>query len=194
MAIKPSEEQIWRRDYSQAGKNFSFPRENIYDFVFDENKSRKDNIAIQYEGKKIKFGELFDKVEERTEFFKSKNVKDDDIITMTTLLTPDFIYDFYALGRLNAVSNLIDPRTSIEGIKKYIGEANSKLFITNDLFLEKLASAIDSDDFEIVINSLFNNSKRLEYPLNMISVLTALKAKLLERKDSRYVRYQKNTS
>ena len=121
MAIKPSEEQVWRKDYTEAGKNFSFPKNmNVYDLVYEENRKRKDNIAIEYEGKNIRFGDFFDKVDERTDYFKSLGVKPNDIVTMATLSTPNFIYDFYSLGRLGAVSNLIDPRTNIEGIKHYI--------------------------------------------------------------------------
>ena len=187
--LKPSEEKIWQKEYSEEGKNFSFPKMNIYDLVYEENRNRKDYIALEYEGNQIRYGDFFDKVEERTDFFQSKNVADNEVVTISSLLTPDFVYDFYALGRLNAISNLIDPRTSVEGIKKYIDEANSRLFISNDLFLGKLKEAIDKEDFEVVVNSLFSGAKNLEYPLNAVSILTGIKSKLMQIKDSRYTTY-----
>ena len=192
MAIKPSEEQVWRKDYTEAGKNFSFPKNmNVYDLVYEENRKRKDNIAIEYEGKNIRFGDFFDKVDERTDYFKSLGVKPNDIVTMATLSTPNFIYDFYSLGRLGAVSNLIDPRTNIEGIKHYIDEAGSDIIIFNDLFIDKILKAIDDGDYKLISNSLFGDSRLLETPLNIVSVLTGLKSELLRMKDSRIIKYPK---
>lgn len=190
--LKPSEERIWEKYYTEKGKNFKYPKENIYDVVFEENRNRKDYIALEYEGNSIRYGDFFDKVDQRTEFFKSKNVTDNDIVTIASLLTPDFVYDFYALGRLNAISNLIDPRTSVEGIKDYIKEADSKLVISNDLFLDKIKDLMDSENFEVIVNSLFSNSKNLEYPLNMVSLLTGIKSKLMQIKDNRYINYTDN--
>ena len=57
MAIKPSEEQVWKKYYPEEALNFDYPKINIYDAVYEENKNRKDAIAIEYEGKEIRYGE-----------------------------------------------------------------------------------------------------------------------------------------
>ena len=126
---KPSEERIWEKYYPESAKNFCFPKMKTFDLVYEENKNRKDSIALEYEGKEICYGEYFDRVEEKTDYFKSKGIKENDIVTVSMLMTPEFVYDWYALGRLNAISNLIDPRTSVQGIRQYLEEAESKYIL-----------------------------------------------------------------
>ena len=191
--LNPSEEMVWTKYYNDKGLNFDYPKNmNIYDLVYEENKNRKDNIALEYEGKKIRFGDYFDKVEERIEFYNSKKLQPQEAVTIASLLTPDFVYDFYAIAKLHGMTNLIDPRTRVEGIKDYISEADSRIIVANDLFLDKMLEALDHGDYEIVVNSLFGDSKHLEFPLNAVSVLTGLKAKLLKLKYDNIQNYPKH--
>ncbi len=188
---RPSIERPWEKYYNENGKNYSFPKMNVFDFVYEENKDRADLIALEYEENKISFKEFFDKVNERTALYQSMNIQPGEIVTMATLLTPDFVYDFYALARLNAISNLIDPRTSVEGIKEYLDEAESKLIITNNLFIDKIRSAIGDGDYKVISTSLFNGAKKLEFPLNLASIAFGVKADICMKSDKRVSKYSK---
>ena len=158
----PSIERRWEKYYPKEAKDFYYPKMNIYDLVYEENRNRKDNIAIEYEENYICFGEFFDKVDEKTEFLKNKGIKENDIVTMSMLMSPEFIYDWYALGRINAISNLIDPRTSIDGIKNYLNEAESRYIINTNIFLPKIIKALDKDiDYQILNYSLNKMKKSL---------------------------------
>ncbi len=66
----------------------------------------------------------------------------DTAITISMLMSPEFVYDWYALGRINAISNLIDPRTSVDGIRHYLEEAESQFVLSTDLFSGKIKKAI----------------------------------------------------
>ena len=65
LKLKPSEEMVWNKFYPEEAKNFDFPKMKAYDLVYEENRNRKDNIALEYEGNKITYGDFFDKVDEK---------------------------------------------------------------------------------------------------------------------------------
>lgn len=192
--LKPSEERRWEKYYPENVKNFDFPRMKTYDLVYEENKNRKDNIALEYEGTNISYGEFFDKVEEKTEFFQDLGVKENDIVTCSMLMSPEFVYDWYALGRLNAISNLIDPRTSANGIKEYLDEAKSSVVINTDIFTSKLKEAITTQDIKVINYSLNNSATKMPLLLGGISLATGLYSSILGRKDNRFINYQDNLS
>ena len=186
--LKPSEEKRWEKYYPEDAKKFSFPKMKTYDLVYEENRNRKDNVALEYEGTNISYGEFFDKVEEKTEFFQKK-VQANDIVTFSMLMSPEFVYDWYALGRLNAVSNLIDPRTSADGIKKYIKEAESKIVINKDIFSPNLKEAIENNAISIVNYSLKDSATKMPFVLGGISLVTGIYSDILAKKDKRFIKY-----
>lgn len=184
--LKPSEERVWEKYYPEEAKNFSFPKMKAYDLVYEENRNRKDAIALEYEGTEIRYGDFFDKVEEKTEYFADKKISPDDIVTVSMLMSPEFVYDWYALGRLNAVSNLIDPRTSPEGIRQYLQEAEGKNILNNDLFTSKIKKAIENDPYNIIDYSLSDYATKMPIVLGTISNITGLLSKMNAKKDSRF--------
>lgn len=192
--LKPSEEMRWKKYYPEEAKDFDYPRMKIYDLVYEENRNKKDNIALEYEGTEIKYGELFDKVDEKTEYFLSKGVKPEDIVTFSMLMTPEFVYDWYALSRINAVTNLIDPRTSAAGIKEYLLEADSNLVLNTSIFTNKLKDAIENDDIEVVNYSLKDSATKLPFLLGTVSNITDFTTSLLMKKDVRFQKYDNSLS
>ena len=44
-------------------------------------------------------------------------------------MTPEVVYTFYAADLLGATLNLVDPRSSAEGIREYIEEVASRMLI-----------------------------------------------------------------
>lgn len=187
MKIKPSDEMIWKKYYPEEALNFDYPKLNIYDAVYEENRNRLDSIAIEYEGNNIRYGDFFDKTEETIEKLKSKNVSKDDIVTMSMLMCPEFIYYWYALAKMNAISNPIDPRTSPEGIRHYIEEAESDLIINNNLFTGKIIKAIGSDEkYKVLNSSLSTYSDKMPFVMGTLSGLMALRCESLSKKDSRF--------
>ena len=158
-----------------------------YDLIFEENRNRKDTIAIEYEGNEICYGELFDKIEERTEFLNSKGIKPNEVVTVTMLMSPEFIYDWYALGRLNAVSDLIDPRTTKSGIKHYLEEDEARYILNTDIFTPKvLMAARKNKDIEIMNYSLSKSGEKMSFELGAISTVTGALSKAVSVFDKRF--------
>ena len=193
--MKPSEEKIWKMYYPEEAKDFDYPRMKTFDLVYEENKNRKDATALEYEGTEIRYGEFFDKVEEKTELFSSKGIKENDVVTVSMLMTPEFVYDWYALGRINAVSNLIDPRTSYDGIKKYLEEAESKYILNTDIFLPKVVKAMGEEEAYNLINySMGTSAKKMPFVLGTLSNVMDKYGEILAKKDNRIENYKDNHS
>lgn len=187
--LRPSQEMIWKKYYPEEALNFDFPKMKIYDAVYEENRKKKDNVALEYEGTEIRYGDFFDKVEEKTEFFLSKGVEPGEVVTFTMLMSPEFVYDWYALSRIGAISNLIDPRTSVAGIREYIKEADSKMILNTGIFTSKVKSAIEDDNIEVINYSLRDSAKKLPLLLGTVSNITDFTTSLLAKNDIRFQKY-----
>ncbi len=70
---------------------------------------------------------------------------------MATVTIPETIYTLYALNRLGAIPNMVDPRTSVEGIKDYIEEVHSKFVVCLDPAYPKIEEAVKGTTVEKII-------------------------------------------
>ena len=123
----------------------------MFKYLWDNNKEYLDNIALNYFNRRITYGEMFVNIKKAAKAFYALGVRAGDIVVMATVTTPETIYAFYGLNRLGAVSNMVDPRTSEEGIRDYIKEVNAKFVLTIDVALPKIRTAIKGTIVEKVI-------------------------------------------
>lgn len=126
MSGYPSIDKPWLKYYSEDAINAPLPQCTIYEYLWENNKENLNDIALSYFDREITYSEMFENIDKAVNAFWALGVRPEDIVVMTTVTTPETIYAFYALNRLGAISNMIDPRTSTEGIKQYIEEGNSK--------------------------------------------------------------------
>ncbi|MBQ9868618.1 MAG: acyl--CoA ligase [Ruminococcus sp.] len=147
----PSIDKPWLKYYSADAINAKLPECTIYKYLWDNNKDYLDNIALNYFDRKITYGEMFVNIKKAAKAFYALGVRAGDIVVMTTVTTPETIYAFYGLNRLGAISNMVDPRTSEEGIRDYIKEVNAKFVLTIDVALPKIRTAIKGTKVEKVL-------------------------------------------
>lgn len=166
----PSVDKPWLKYYSEEAINTPLPECTAYDYLYENNKDHLDDIAIIYFDRIITYGELFKNIEKTAKAFSALGVKSGDIIVMSTVTTPETIYAFYALNRLHAVSNMVDPRTNTEGIKNYISEVNATLVLTIDVALPKIEKAIIGTNVQqIVVTSPANSLPQPKKALFLLS-------------------------
>ncbi len=147
----PSIDKPWLKYYSEEAIKAPLFEGTTYDYLWESNKDYPDNIALSYFGRKIRFRELFANIEATTAAFAAVGVKRGDVVVVSTVTTPETIYAFYALNRLGAISNMVDPRTSIEGIHNYIEEVDSKIVITIDIAYPKIQKSVCGTSVEKII-------------------------------------------
>lgn len=147
----PSIDKPWLKYYSEEAINAPLPKCTIYEYLWENNKDHLDDVALNYFDRKITYGELFENIEKAAKAFSALGVKAGDIVVLATVTTPETIYAFYGLNRLGAISNMVDPRTSAEGIKHYISEVDAKLVLTIDAALPKIEKAIVGTNVQRII-------------------------------------------
>ena len=138
----PSIDKPWLKYYNKEAINAPLPKCKAYDYVVEKNRNNKDLTAINYYNNKISFEKMFVWIEKTAKAFSAIGISKGDIVALVSVTIPETIYSFYALNRIGAISNMIDPRTSIEGIRNYILEVNAHTVIVLDLVYERILSAI----------------------------------------------------
>ncbi len=138
----PSIDKPWLKYYSEEAINAKLPECTIYKYLWQNNKDHLNDTALNYFDRKITYGEMFVNIKKAAKAFSALGVKEGDIVVMTTVTTPETIYAFYGLNRLGAISNMVDPRTSEEGIRDYIKEVNAEYVLTIDAALPKIKKAV----------------------------------------------------
>ena len=147
----PSIDKPWLKYYSQEAKKRKLPKCLIYEYMKERNKNNMAGIAIEYLGRRITYKELFDNLEQTAKAFAELGVKSEDIVVVITITTPETVYMLYALNLLGAVPNMVDPRTSIEGIKEYINEVNARFVVALELAYPKVEKAIEGTPVDKIV-------------------------------------------
>jgi len=138
--MKPSEEKVWLKYYSDEAKNAPLPKKTAYDYMISENKDRLHEPALHYYGADITFKELQRRVDECANAFAAVGVKEGDIVSFVSVAVPETIAAVYALNKIGAAANTIDPRMDIESIKRMVLGSGSRILITIDLAYPKVAA------------------------------------------------------
>lgn len=150
--VKISEEKVWMKYYSEESKNAPMPRCKAYDYILERNKDRLDAPALHYYGRDISFRELMSRVDDAANAFTALGVKEGDIVSFLSVAIPETIASVYALNRIGATANTIDPRMDIESICRMIQSSGSRILVVIDMAFPKV-KAIQSrinQDFIIV--------------------------------------------
>lgn len=147
----PSIDKPWMKYYSETVINAPLPKCTMYDYLRNNNLGYESRIAFNYFDNKITYGTLFKNILQAAKAFAAVDIKQGDVVTICSVSTPETFYAFYALNYLGAVSNMIDPRTSIEGIREYILEAKSKIVLCIDVALQKIAEAVKGTEVKELV-------------------------------------------
>ncbi len=147
----PSIDKPWLKYYSEEAINAPLPECTIYDYMWNNNKDHLSNIALNYFDRKITYKELFDNIEKAAKAFSAMGVKCGDIVVTATVTTPETVYILYALNRIGAIPNMVDPRTAVEGIREYIKEVNAEYVITLEVAYPKIAKAIEGTSVKKIL-------------------------------------------
>ena len=147
----PSIDKPWLKYYSEEAISAPLPECTIYEYMKKQNQNNLNNVAINYFDKKISYMELFDNIQKVASAFTELGVKSGDIVVITTITTPETVYILYALNYIGAVPNMVDPRTSVDGIKEYIHEVDARFIIALELVYPKVEKAIKGTKVEKII-------------------------------------------
>lgn len=151
----PSIDKPWLKYYPEGAHEVPIPKKTAWQFVFDKQKGNGRNIAFRYLGKKINYASFFASVEVCAKALKAIGVKNGDVVTLALPTAPETVYLFYALNRIGAVSNAMDPRLKCADFLCSIKETNSKYIFATDMSISELSGITDENEITIIQVSPF---------------------------------------
>lgn len=171
----PSIDKPWLKFYSEDAINTKIPECSAYELLFESNKTCTDDIALNYYGHKITYKTLFNKIDQTACAFYALGIREGDTVALCMVNMPETVYALYALNRLGAVANLIDPRTNEDGLRHYINECSAKVVLTVDIAYPIIKMAVrDTDVCHVIVTPLSNSLpgiKRVAYRLKHKPIL-----------------------
>lgn len=149
---KPSIDKPWQQHFSQQAIDFKLDNETIYNYMLKNAKKMQNACAIRYFDTKISYNTLLAKIESTAKAFKNMGIEKGDIVTALLPSSPEAVYTIYALNRLGAIINPIDPRIKEDKLIKCLKEINPKLIVTLDLCSELISNASKNLNIDKIVS------------------------------------------
>ena len=120
MKAKASTAKPWLKFYTEEALNAKLPEETLYEHVLKNNEYHRGNIAINYFGNKISYGEFLDTADVCAASFAELGIKTGDMVACCSATIPELAFALYGLNKLGAAMVALDPRRSPSEIKQFI--------------------------------------------------------------------------
>ena len=124
---------------------------NIYEYMYKCNKSNLDRIAINYYGRTYTYKELIININNVANKFRALGIKENDVISICMPSTPETIFSIYALNKIGAICDMIDPRSNPEQMEYYLSQNNSKILILCTNYYKGLKKCLDTANLKNII-------------------------------------------
>ena len=138
----PSIDKPWLKYYSEKAIAQDIPETKMYDYLSGCFIGHEKNFCLEYFGTKITYQNFIKEIENVAKAFIAFGVVEGEIVSIVAPTTPESIYSVYALNRIGAIANLIDPRLCVENIKEKI--ACSKYIVALDMISDKMENGLVS--------------------------------------------------
>jgi len=128
----PSIDKPWLKYYPDDSIDASLPEHTLYEYLWENNKNYPHDIALEYLGAKITYGDLFSHIDECEKSLTALNVQQGEIVTVALPSIPEALYMVYALNKMGAVANMIHPLAGEKEILHYLNEVGSEVAVIFD--------------------------------------------------------------
>lgn len=153
----------WERFYEGIEKRSIFLDTTPYQGLVENNVNHAKEIALEYFGTNITFGNLIKNIDLVARSMEVYGVKKGDFVTICSTTTPEVVYAFYAVSKIGAVANVISPFYAPEELMARINECGSKFIIMVDDFYPKFKEALNKDKNKKIVILPMMNSTILRY-------------------------------
>ncbi|MBQ8409854.1 MAG: acyl--CoA ligase [Clostridia bacterium] len=170
-----STEKVWMKYYSEETKNASFPRMKVYSFLKEVNKTRLHDTAIYYYGTRITVKKLIERIDECADAFAALGVTQGHTVSLLSASTPESIITLYALNKMGATVNAIDPRMDVKSISRMVCNSGSEILMAIDIAYPKVAKILSEINQKHII---IQSSATSLPPLKKIAVKIASRSSI----------------
>ena len=149
--IKISQERPWMKYFSEESRNAELPRMKVYSYFKEVNKNRLHGTALYFYGNKITVKKMIEKIDQVADALDAIGVKKGDTVSLLSASTPESIYTFYALNKIGATMNAIDPRLDKKSVARMIKSSGSKVLFVIDVAYPLVAAVRSEINQEHII-------------------------------------------
>lgn len=133
-----------------------------YEYMLEKNKNHMNEIALSFEGRKITYEELHDKIDKYARLLYKRGIRSGDRIGFSAYNTPEAVYLLYALIRLGAIDIGFNPleqnKSSLITTKNDLENTRPKMVITVDRNYSNFKKWEKALDFSTILFSPFESS------------------------------------
>lgn len=141
----------WLKYYDKNDIVTDIPKLKAYEYMLLNNAEHLDKTAINFLGKKITYREMIVNVDKIAKALVANGVKEGDVVTVAIANIPENIYLLYAINKIGAIYNVIDPRYTSEEFLREINAVNSKMVICLDMCYENILPILKETKVEKLI-------------------------------------------
>lgn len=132
----PSVDKTFLKFYPEQSLTLLSPKMTAYSYMKKCNQHNLNSVALKYFNKTITYDELLTNINKISNSLLNIGVKKGDVITLVTANTIESVYLFYAINKIGAISNLVDPRLKISEISDIINNSQSNYLISLDVNID----------------------------------------------------------
>ena len=156
----PSIDMPWLAEYTEEDIMSDIKPRRMYEEFRDNCEKYADYIAVEYFGRKITYREFLENVDVVADSLVKDGVKRGDKVTVSMPYLPETIYTIYALNKIGAVVNMVDPRINAELMTRYINNADSDYAIIIDKAEKKFEKILPDTKLRKIISVSPMNSMK----------------------------------
>ena len=153
-----SAEKVWMKYYPPEVREAKPPKMKVYTFLKEINQHRLHDTAIYYYGTKITVKRLIERIDECADAFAALGVKKGDTVSLVSASTPESIIALYALNKMGATVNAIDPRMDKKSISRMIQGSGSEILMAIEIAYPKIAAILSEINQKHIIVQLASTS------------------------------------
>lgn len=131
-------EKPWLKYYTPEAQKTPAPKRTVYQHLREVNKDNLDLPAVEYYGKQFTYRQLFADIEETAGAYAAMGVRKGDIVSFVSVAVPECIASIYAINKIGATANTIDPRLDVDSISRMIQESTSEILVVIDVAWPKI--------------------------------------------------------
>lgn len=154
----PSIDKPWLKYYSEEDKKLIIPKCSIYEHMMNASKAYSTSVCMEYMNIKIKYQKLYKMIDIVASALVNKGIKKGEIVSVCLPNIPEVAYVFYAINKIGAVANMLDPRSSEKQLEDALVNSESKLLITIDIAIAKFNKIKSSTSLDMVVTVSALNS------------------------------------
>ena len=152
MLGKASIDKPWLKEYADSDILSEIQNRSMYQDLLEYSKNNLDNFDIEYFGNKITYRELINNIELTAASMVKNGIKEKDKVSVSMPYLPETIYTIYALNKIGAVVNMIDPRINSQLITEYVTKANSEYIIIIDKIEKKIEKILPDVNLKKIVS------------------------------------------